>query len=177
MGIALQLVDGIFDYFDASSNNRENDNNPTAPSNKQVPLAWRMLASLRCKIDLPLGMERPIYEPIAPVRCYIVSPDVALQTKSLAASEKSTSSPAATISTHGASTHGASTHGATPASITSLNSSQSNKGRVPPGQQQNGEEASDTNNSLDMSDLDMWCASLLQDPGALLQDPGLSPLS
>ena len=154
---ALHLVDGVFDVFnspdDWSTADRGNDDDATVPSNEQTSSAWRMLINLRHKLDLPLGMERPTYEPLAPIRCHLVSPDIALQTKALATGNKSDISD----------TFPATRHSPDIVSSPMLRSSLSTTPFVLNGQQMNRQEVIDTDNPLDMSDLDTWCSTLIQD--------------
>ena len=155
--VALHLVDGVFDVFnspdDWSTADRGNDDDATVPSNEQMPSAWRMLMDLRHKLDLPLSMERPTYEPLAPIRCHLVSPDIALQTKALATGNKSDISDTTPATRH------------SPEIVSSLmlHSSLSTTPFVLVGQQVSEQEVIDTEKPLDMSDLDTWCSTLIQD--------------
>ena len=163
--LGRHFVDEVIDVFnspdDRSFSHRDDHRDfaaaSAASSDKQIPLPWKLLVELRSKIDHP-PEERPRVKPVAPTRCQLVPPAIALRTMSLSNSEKGTSS-----STQPA------------ASRSEISPPAANGSMSPPiepavanGQYDSGGGDSDGANPLDTSAFDAWCSSLAQDPDAYL---------
>lgn len=164
--LGRHFVDEVIDVFssadDRSFSHREDRRDFAAPSaassDKQIPLPWKLLVELRSKIDHPPNEERAHFKPVAPTRCQLVPPAIALRTMSLSTSGKSTST-----STQAAS------------SRSEIAPPTANGPMSPPidpavgnGQYESGGGDSEGANPLDTSDFEAWCSSLTQDPDTYL---------
>ena len=93
--IIRYFVDEVIDIFASSARlsgtGDEEFQNPAvsdvASSDKQIPLAWRVLITLRNKIDLHPGADQPLFNPTVPIRCETLPPEIALHAMSLSTSQ------------------------------------------------------------------------------------------
>lgn len=161
-GLGRHFVDEVIDIFNFSDDrpftHGEDRHDPAASSaasfDKQKPLPWQMLVKLRSKIANSPTEERSRFEPVAPIRCQLVPPAIALRTMSLSTSEKSSSSPTAAAGSY--------SQEAPPAA----NGSMSPPTDPPAVNDQADSRGGDSmvENALDLSDFEAWCSSLTQDP-------------
>ncbi len=154
------LVDEVIDIFGFDtklSAGHRGEHDPalsdTAPSAKQISLAWRMLIALRKKLDLPPGADQHLFKPAVPIRCEKLPPGIALRAMSLSTS-KTVTDPLI--------------RGAEPAPNGSLISYSALYGHHPqsaePSVMHNHDEGRvghiDKDDVLDISDLAAWSSSL-----------------
>ena len=164
--IGRYFVDEVIDVFDSLPDrlctHREDNHDPAAPStastNKQVPMAWKMLAELRSKLDHLPDEEQIQSKPVAPTRCQLVPPDIALRTISISNSEKRTSSPTVPAAIHSQiETPAANRPISPPFDVAGVNR-----------QYDDGGGDAEGDNLLDTADLEAWCSTLTQDPDVCL---------
>ena len=129
----------------------------TTPSNKQVPLAWRMLVTLRNRVDLPLGAGQPQFKHTIPMRCETLPTATALRIMSLSTTETVTDPliRGAESPPSGWLTSQSTSNGSQLQSVEPL---------IGHGQHEGPAGNIDMDNVLDISDLSAWSSSLIQDP-------------
>lgn len=162
--LGRHFVDEVIDVFsspdDRPFHHREDRHDPAKPSalssDKETPLLWKMLAELRSQIDHSSREEPTHVKPVAPTRCQLVPPAIALRTMSLSTNEKSTSSPTIPAASR--------SEVARPAA--NVATSPPIDPAVADGHSHSGGGDSEGDNPLDTFEYEEWCASLTQDPNA-----------